>query len=717
MTACTPLTSNTPSPSIPSKAELLEYVDTQPHPVSLRDLVRDLEIEKSQHIQVINVLKELMAEGKLTHQGELLHKVDNSTINVVEVTGFNLQGFPSVRLAHWSGESKAPSVTLKGFLETHNQKLPVINIGDRLLVRLKKTGRYSYEGLIVRVISSPQAQQLVGRFIKTSQGGLIEPGTLQFRSSVPVNHASLKLAKSGDIVVAGFKARHGCRRGIAYIKHNLGSIDDPGTISQMALYEHALPHNFSTQAVRQAESARLPELGDRQDLRQIPLVTIDGEDARDFDDAVWAEPDTDPNNPGGWHALVAIADVSYYVRDGDPLDQEAQKRCNSVYFPDRVVPMLPEALSNEMCSLKPDVERACLAVHMWFDAHGNRLKHQFVRGLMRSAARLTYSQVQTARDTQDTKLAPYIDPLYGVFAALRSARQRRGTLDFDRVETRILVDEKGQIQKLAPQPSLDSHKLIEELMIASNVAAATTLEQTRLPCMYRTHDKPDALKLIDTLPFLKSIGIKIAQGPIQSAATLGRILKQCAATKWAPTVSDLLLRSMAQARYNTKNNGHYGLQLKRYCHFTSPIRRYADLLVHRALIKHIESDPEPIASETWKELGVRLSETERKADKASRVTNDRFVARHLKDRVGDTFNARINSVTNFGIFITEENTGAEGLIHTNSLPNDYYVFEPRRHQLIGRSTRQQFTLGDKITVRLEKADELTGKLEFGLLEK
>lgn len=709
------MTSHKPPPSIPSKAELLEYIESQPHPVSRRDLARAFKIKGSQRIPMKSVLKELMTEGKLIRQGGMLHKTEISPVTMVEITGVNRQGFPLARPVQWTGKGKVPSITLQGFLKARSRRLPSLNKGDRVLARLEKKGRGAYEGRIIHIITHPESQRLVGKFVKTSRGGLIEPSTRQFKSAIPVAHKSLEQANSGDIVVADLQAQHGHRHGVAHIRHNLGALENPGTISQMAIYEYELPHTFSAKAIQQAESALLPALDNRQDLRQIPLITIDGEDARDFDDAVWAEADTDPNNPGGWHTLVAIADVSHYVQASDPLDQEAQTRGNSAYFPDRVVPMLPEALSNEMCSLKPKVDRACLAVHMWFDAHGNRLKHKFVRGIMCSAARLTYTQVQQAHEANDAKLATYLAPLYGAYSALRSARQRRGALDFERVETRILVDEKGQIQDVAPRPSLDSHKLIEELMIAANVAAATTLEQTRLPCMYRIHDEPDALKLSDTLPFLKSAGIKISKGSLQSAATLNSMLKQSADTPWAPMVNDLLLRSMAQAQYNPKNIGHYGLQLERYCHFTSPIRRYADLLVHRALVKHIESGSTQMNSETWGDVGTHLSETERRADKASRVTNDRFMARYLKDRVGDTFKARISSVTNFGLFITEESTGADGLIPIGTLPNDYYVYEPRRHQLIGRHTRQQFTLGDKLTVQLERADELTGKLEFGLV--
>lgn len=700
-------------PSIPSKAELLEYIESQPHPVSRRELARAFKIKGSQRIPMKSILKELMTEGKLIRQGGLLHKTEISPVNVVEITGQNRQGLPIARPLHWSGKGKAPQIALNGFLKARTRRLPTLNKGDRVLAKLEKRGKERYEGRIIHIIAQPQSRRLVGKFVKTSRGGLIEPSTLQFKSAVMVASDCLNQAQAGDIVVAELQSKHGHRHGTAHIRHNLGSINDPRTTSKIAIYEHELPHKFSTEAIQQAEQACLPELKGRQDLRQIPLVTIDGEDARDFDDAVWAEPD--PNNPGGWHALVAIADVSFYVRPEDSIDLEARERGNSVYFPDRVVPMIPEALSNEMCSLKPNVDRACLAVHMWFDAQGNRRSHKFVRGIMRSVARLTYSKVQHAHETQEAELAPYLAPLFGVFKALRLARQRRGALDFERVETRILVDEKTQIQEVRQRPSLDSHKLIEELMIAANVTAAITLGQNQLPCMYRIHDEPDALKLSDVLPFLKRAGIKISKGSLQSAAALNSMLKQSASTPWAPMVNELLLRTMAKAQYNPKNIGHYGLQLKQYCHFTSPIRRYADLLVHRCLVKHIESDPEQISSDSWSELGGQLSETERKADKASRTTNDRFMARYLKDRVGDNFKARISSVTKFGLFITEESTGADGLIHIATLPNDYYIYEPRRHQLIGRQTRRQFTLGDKLTVQLEKTDELTGKLEFGLV--
>jgi ribonuclease R len=416
------------------------------------------------------------------------------------------------------------------------------------------------------------------------------------------------------------------------------------------------------------------------------------------------------------------------VRPEDALDRVAEERGNSVYFPDRVVPMLPEALSNELCSLKPNVERACLAVHLWIDDNGHVHRHRFLRGLMRSAARLTYEEVQEAIDgrpnaTTAALVGPVLKPLYGAYAALDKARRKRGTLDLDLPERRILLDETGKVARIEPRARLDSHKLIEEFMIAANVAAAETLERLRRPCLYRVHDAPDPTKLEALREFLHGIGIPglaLAKGQVVRPRHFNEILRRVADTPYVTLVPQLVLRSQAQAVYSPMNIGHFGLALRRYAHFTSPIRRYADLIVHRALIAALSlpaASDEPVSGKDLANLGEQVSMTERRAAAAERNAADRYVAAFLADRVGASFQARINGVTRAGLFVTLAETGADGLIPMRSLPGDYYDHDEAHHRLIGRRSRNSFTLGDEVEVRLAEANTVTGSLRFDLLER
>ncbi|HZT50339.1 MAG TPA: ribonuclease R, partial [Stellaceae bacterium] len=509
----------------------------------------------------------------------------------------------------------------------------------------------------------------------------------------------------------------------ARVIERLGDSADPHAFGLIAIHTHGLPTEFPHAALALAEKARPVALGNREDLRGVPLVTIDGADARDFDDAVWAEPD--PEREGGSHALVAIADVAWYVRPGDALDAAARERGNSAYFPDRVVPMLPEALSNELCSLKPGVDRACLAVHLWIDAEGRTERHRFVRGLMRSAARLTYEAVQAAADGHPDDvtrpvLDPVLRPLYGVFRALDRARRKRDALELDLPERRILLDPGGKVARIEPRQRLESHELIEELMIAANVAAAETLERLKQPCMYRVHDAPDPAKLAALRDFLDGIGIaglRLAKGQAVRPRHFNEILRRAAGTPYETLVHQLVLRSQAQAVYSPANLGHFGLALRRYAHFTSPIRRYADLLVHRALIaghRWGAGGHEPTDAKTFAATGEHISMTERRAAAAERSAADRYVAAFLAERVGATFAARVNGVTRAGLFVTLAETGADGLVPMRSLPGDYYVHDEAHHRLVGRRTRRTFTLGDPVTVRLAEANPVTGSLLFAL---
>jgi ribonuclease R len=499
------------------------------------------------------------------------------------------------------------------------------------------------------------------------------------------------------------------------VVERLGSPEAPGAISLMAIAALDIPHVFPPAALAEAEAARPIDAAGRSDLRDLALVTIDGSDARDFDDAVWAEPDPDPANPGGWHLVVAIADVAAYVTPGSALDREAKLRGNSVYFPDRAVPMLPEALSNGLCSLKPDEDRACLAAQLWIDAEGRKRQHRFERAIMRSAARLTYERTQAARDGHEKLSLPdeRLTALYGAFAALDRARIARGALALDLVEYRVVLDAGGISAAIEPRRRLDSHKLIEEFMILANVAAAEELEARHRPSLYRVHDAPDPERLDALRQALADIdvpGLAFAKGQVIRPELFNRVLTRVVGRPEAPVVNDLVLRAQAQAVYSPNNIGHFGLALRRYAHFTSPIRRYADLLVHRALLG------EAVPTEELDELGKHVSATERRAAAAERSALDRYRARLFSNRIGEAFPGRVNGVARFGLFVTLTDSGTDGLLPISSLPPDFYRFDHIHLRLSGRHTRRSFGLGDALTVRLAEADPIGGRLIFRLDE-
>jgi len=599
---------------------------------------------------------------------------------------------------------------------------PALGIGERALVRFARGDGGSWEARIIRRLDAPP-DRIVGIFRLTSEGGRIEPTDRKERRQFSVARGDSKDARDGDIVLAVPQASSRFGLPEARIVERVGASSNPRAFSLIAIHSYDIPSEFPAEALSLAKAAKPVALGDRDDLRAIPLVTIDGADARDFDDAVWAE--RDPEKDDGWHAVIAIADVAWYVRPEDALDREAERRGNSVYFPDRVVPMLPEALSNELCSLKPGVDRACMAVHLWFDDNGHLQRHRFVRGLMRSAARLTYEEVQRAIDLKPSdRTAPLLDPvlrpLYGAFAALDRNRRRRGALDLDLPERHIELDENGKIARIEPRERLDSHRLIEEFMITANVAAAETLERLQKPCLYRVHDAPDPAKVTALSGFLAEIGIprvKLAKGQVIRPRHFNEILRKIAGTAYAALVPQLVLRAQAQAVYSPTNIGHFGLALRRYAHFTSPIRRYADLIVHRALIGALNlAEPAPHAAAIdLVSVGEHVSMTERRAAAAERNAADRYISSYLSDRVGAEFAARINGVTRAGLFVTLSETGADGLIPIRSLPSDYYDHDEARHCLIGRRFGQSFSLGDDVMVVLAEANTATGSLRFNLV--
>ena len=702
---------------------MLDFIRASTAPVDKKEIARAFHIRGDDRARLKALLKELRAEGHL--EGHDKQRVAPPgalpAVSVVEVTGTDPDGELLARPANWRGEEQPPKI----YMAPERRGRPALGAGDRALVRLERLEDGTYEGRVIRVIGGAP-HRVLGIYEIGAEGGRLRPTDRRAKSDYVVKKADARGAQPGELVLAEVKPHHrrlGLREVV--VLERLGGLGEVRSLSLISIHEHDIPTDFSAEALAEAKRAGPAKLSKREDLRKIPLVTIDGADARDFDDAVWAEPDPDPKNKGGWHALVAIADVAHYVTPGSALDRGGYERGNSVYFPDRVVPMLPEALSNGWCSLVPKEERPCMAVHLWIEKDGKVRRHRFVRALMRSAARLTYEQVQAARDGRPDDatgplLAPVIEPLYGAFDALTAAREARGTLDLDLPELRVVVAADGSVEDIRQRTRLDSHRLIEEFMITANVAAAETLEAKRQPCMYRIHDAPDPQKLDALREVLAGMGLKLARGQIIRPGDLNRILAKVADSPYAAMVNQLVLRSQSQAAYAPDNIGHFGLALRRYAHFTSPIRRYADLLVHRALIAGLGLGAGALAPEAgagFAEAGVHISATERRAQAAEREAVDRFTAAFLRDRVGETFEAKITGVTRFGLFVALTETGADALVPISTLPSDYYDHDEATHRLVGRRWGRVYRLGEAAAVRLTEADPITGGLVALLLEE
>jgi ribonuclease R len=550
----------------------------------------------------------------------------------------------------------------------------------------------------------------VSRVLGVYRSGRIVPTDRRDKMEWRVAPGQTKGAADGEIVLAEPLPGRRLGLGSARIVERLGAMGDARSVSLIVIHTHDIPQAFAPDALEQAAQAERTTLGRRTDLRDVPLVTIDGEDARDFDDAVYAEPDGT-----GFRLIVAIADVAQYVRPGSPLDHAARTRGNSVYFPDRVVPMLPEALSNGWCSLQPGEDRGCLFADIRIDAHGHKTAHRFGRGLMRSAARLTYESVQRAHELGDARYAH----VFAAFRALHAARVARGTLDLDLAERRVVLDDDGVVRSVAPRPRLDSHRLIEEFMVIANVAAAEELERLHQPAMYRVHAPPSKEKLASLREFLHGFGVTLPPGDQVHPRDLDRVLRRFADTGDAPLVNEVMLRSQSQAEYSPDNIGHFGLALPRYVHFTSPIRRYADLLVHRALIRGLRLGDGALAADgaaRFPDTALHITATERRAQLAERDAIDRYLAAYMADKVGANFAARISGVTRFGLFVTLAESGASGLVPVRSLPDDLWQYDEKEQKLTGRRTRLVFRLAQEVEVRLADASPITGSLVFHILQ-
>jgi ribonuclease R len=632
---------------------------------------------------------------------------------VVRITGTDPDGDAVARPVAWESADGQPPMIL---MHPEKPGTAALAPGERVLVRLKPMGPGRYEGRTLRRIGETPGR-ILGVFKRGRSENRIIPTDRRSKAEWIVPPGQDNGAEADEIVLAEPVAQH-LHLGLkpARVLERLGKLGDARSISLIAIHTHDIPQIFPDAALDEAKRARGLRLGSRTDLRDLKLITIDGADARDFDDAVFAEPD--PGHPGGFRLVVAIADVAHYVRPGSALDHAAGIRGNSVYFPDRVVPMLPEALSNGWCSLRPNEDRGCLFVELRIDRAGRKTSHRFGRGLMRSVARLTYEQVQAAHDHHDDLGVPLV-PLYSAFQALLTARLERGTLDLDLPERKVVLDEQGHVASVEPRPRLDSHRLIEEFMVLANVAAAEELERVRQPCMYRIHAPPSEEKLDTLRGFLSTLGISLPPGNQVHPRDFDRVLRRYAGTPESQLISEVILRSQSQAAYGPDNIGHFGLALPRYAHFTSPIRRYADLLVHRGLIKGLRLGRDGIPDDQaamFEEIGDRITETERRAQQAERDAVDRYLTAFMAARIGGRFAARISGVTRFGLFVTVTETGASGIVPFAALPDDYWQYEEREQTLTGRRSQKVYRLAQEVEVLLSEANPVTGGMVFHMLD-
>ncbi|MEX2128518.1 MAG: ribonuclease R [Xanthobacteraceae bacterium] len=714
----------------PSREQLIAFISERGGDVSKRDIVRAFRLDAVGKRQLNALLREMREQGHVDRRRKKLHvRGQLPPVVVADVTGRDEDGELIATPAEWDEEEHGAPPRIRVEFGRQPQAGPAPGVGDRLLLRTEKNepgDTASHSGRVIKLLEKARAQA-IGIFQAMSQGG----GRLQ-----PVDKKSLGReiaippgaeggAEDGDLVAVDLLAQRAYGLPTARVRERLGSVKSERAVSMIAIHMHGIPNVFRGRATAEAEAARPAGMERREDWTSLPLVTIDPPDAKDHDDAVFALPDTDPANRGGFIITVAIADVAHYVTPDSALDREALDRGNSVYFPDRVVPMLPERLSGDLCSLRPGEQRAAIAVRMVIGADGRKRRHSFHRVIMRSRARLNYAQAQDAIEGRtDALTAPILDsilkPLYDAYRALANARDAREPLALDIPERKIVLGAHGLVERVVSPERLDAHRLIEEFMILANVAAAETCEQRRIQLLYRVHDAPALEKIAALREFLATLQIKLPQANVLRPGDFNRVLKRATGTDVERLVHEVVLRSQAQAEYAAINYGHYGLQLRRYAHFTSPIRRYADLVVHRALIRGLGlgNDGLPdIAPEALAEVGARVSAAERRAMAAERETVDRLIANFLADRVGATFRGRLSGVTRAGLFVKLDDTGADGFIPARTLGSDFFRYEENRHALVGERTGETHRLGDRVEVKLVEAIPAAGALRFELLSE
>lgn len=711
---------------IPSRKEILEFIESSDQPAGKREIAKGFGLRGSDKIALKALLKDMADEGLIdASPGRAFHKMGGvpkvTVLKIVEIDGNEAIGVPE----RWEADSApAPKLRIK-----ERGRRAALGVGDRILARTEERGQGHIAYMMKKLAES--SEMLMGVIEKDERDRYwLKPVDRKIRRSTPIS--DLGEAEVGNLVLAEPSGRGGQVR--AKVKEVLGDPFAPKSFSLIAINKFEIPQVFPSSVLNEAEAATKLSLSEekREDLRHLPIVAIDPADARDHDDAIWAAPDDDPSNSGGFKAIIAIADVSYYVRPGSQLDKEAFKRGNSVYFPDRVVPMLPEALSTDVCSLKQDVDRAAMACHLQIDASGKMRSSRFTRAIVRLAGNIAYEDAQAAIDGEiDHPLTnTALKPLWDCWKLLAQARDDREPLNLDLPEKRVVLDDKGKIAEIAIRERLDAHRLVEDFMIAANVAAAKMLESKKSPLIYRVHETPSREKMVALKDYLKTFDISFALGQVVLPRVFNQLISKIGEGETKPLVMEQILRSQTQAYYSPANAGHFGLSLGSYGHFTSPIRRYADLIVHRALVSACKLEqPKPANEDISSNTGLteemagrldliseKISQLERRAMMAERETVDRYISAHLSDRVGQILKCRITGVQNFGFFATVEELGGDGLVPVRTLGVERFDYDEAAQQLTGMDSGTTYNIGQKLELRLVEANAATGSLLFELAE-
>ncbi|PKP89649.1 MAG: ribonuclease R [Alphaproteobacteria bacterium HGW-Alphaproteobacteria-16] len=698
------------APGLPTRKQIMDFITSSETPAGKREIARAFGLQGADKIALKALLKDMADEGLIdSAPGRAFHKMGGvpkvTVLRVVDIDGDTVWAIPE----RWEAEG-VPEPRLR---VREGGRRGALGVGDRILARTEEAGN----GWIAHPMKKLARGEEMMLGVVREEGGRLYLHSVDKRERNTYPISERNGAEPGDLVMAEKSGRP--PRIFAHVKERLGDPFQPRSFSLIAIHKHGIPNVFSDELIAEAERVARHDLGKgREDLRHLPIVAIDPADARDHDDAIWATPDDDPKNEGGWKAIIAIADVSFYVRPNSLLDKEARKRGNSVYFPDRVVPMLPEVLSADVCSLKEGVDRAALACHLQVSAKGELKSWRFSRAVVRLAANIAYEDAQAAIDgkIEHDMTEPALRPLWDCWKALYAAREKREPLDLDLPERRIELDEKGRILSVAPRERLDAHKLVEDYMIAANVAAAKALEAKKAPVMYRVHEPPSREKLVALKDYLKTFELEFALGQVIKPGVFNQILKKLVESDIREEVMIQVLRTQTQAYYGPQNAGHFGLSLGSYAHFTSPIRRYADLVVHRALVEAYAQGPGGLLPQQgeMERVGESISQLERRAMEAERETVDRYVAAYLSAHVGEVMDARITGVQSFGFFATIDGIGGDGLVPARDLGREYFRYDEASQRLIGEDTGESYALGQRLQLKLVEANPVSGALRFEL---
>ncbi len=708
---------------MPSADDILQFVTNSPGVVGKREIARAFDMKGNDKIALKQLLKDMSKKGTLLNKRKrLINKNGLPPVGVVEVKGEDKDGDLFGQFISDEGQDQAAKI----LVVSGEGKAP--KIGDRVVAKLEALRdhhEYKHVAKVMRVLGPRAAKLLAIYRVVKGKGARLIPVDKKARQEFEVLNADAAGAENGELVSIEITRDRGFGLPAARVRERLGNITDPRNISLIAIHQHGIPNSFPEKVIAEADGLKDFAKAGRTDLTSTPLITIDPADARDHDDAVFAEADDAEDNKGGHKVIVAIADVAAYVRPGSALDQEARFRGNSVYFPDLVVPMLPEKISNDLCSLREKEIRPAIACFLRFDKNGKKLGHSFARITMRSAAKLAYEEAQAAIDGKqsnktDGLLEPVLKPLWAAYRAVKKAQDLRSPLQLELPERKIILDEKGNVEKVIVPPRLDAHRLIEEFMIQANVAAAEELEKRKVPLLYRVHDNPTQEKLKTLAQFLKTVNRELPLGHVIKTSHFNALLKSVKGEDFEHLVHDVVLRSQAQATYSPQNLRHFGLSLRRYAHFTSPIRRYADLIVHRALITALGAGSDGLSDSDISKLdetAEMIAIAERRAQVAERETNDRLIASYLEPHIGAKFQGKVSGVVGAGLFIVLDTSGADGFVPVSRLGRDYFIYDEVRHSLIGQSTGETFQLGDRVEVKLLEVAPIKGGLRFEMVSE